>query len=93
VPNDKGVVLGLISTKTGQLESLDVLKRRTAEASEFIDHERLAIGPQCGFASTAAGNALSEADEEKKLHLLVEAARVLWPERATAVTEPSASVE
>jgi 5-methyltetrahydropteroyltriglutamate--homocysteine methyltransferase len=84
VPNSKGVVLGLVSTKTAQLESLDVLLRRTEEASEFIDRERLAIGPQCGFASTAAGNALSEADEEKKLRLLVEAARVLWPERATA---------
>jgi methionine synthase II (cobalamin-independent) len=84
VPKGKGVVLGLVSTKTGQLESLDLLKRRTEEATGFIDRERLAIGPQCGFASTAAGNALSEADEEKKLRLLVEAARALWPEPARA---------
>jgi hypothetical protein len=69
VPNDKGVVLGLVSTKTGRLEELDVLRRRTEEASEFIARERLAIGPQCGFASTAAGNAITEADEEKKLRL------------------------
>jgi len=85
VPNDKGVVLGLVSAKTGQLEELDMLRRRTEEAAQFIDHERLAIGPQCGFASTAAGNALSEAEEEKKLRLIVEAARVLWPEPVGAV--------
>jgi 5-methyltetrahydropteroyltriglutamate--homocysteine methyltransferase len=82
VPKGKGVVLGLVSTKTGQLEELDMLKRRTEAATQFIDRERLAISPQCGFASTAAGNALSEADEEKKLRLIVEAARVLWPEAA-----------
>src|SRR5689334_10547836 len=62
VPADKGVVLGLISSKTPLLEDLDELKRRTDAAAKFIDLGRLGIGPQCGFASTAAGNALSEAD-------------------------------
>jgi 5-methyltetrahydropteroyltriglutamate--homocysteine methyltransferase len=78
VPRPKGVVLGLVSTKTPALETLDDLKRRTSDAARFIDIDRLGIGPQCGFASTAAGNPLSEADERAKLELLVEAARSLW---------------
>jgi 5-methyltetrahydropteroyltriglutamate--homocysteine methyltransferase len=84
VPKCKGVVLGLVSSKSPQLESLEMLRQRAEEATQFIDRERLAIGPQCGFASTVAGNPLSEGDEEKKLRLLVEAARVLWAERAPA---------
>jgi 5-methyltetrahydropteroyltriglutamate--homocysteine methyltransferase len=79
VPRHKGVVLGLISTKTPVLEDLDVLKRRTEEATRHIDLDRLAISPQCGFASTAGGNPLSEADERAKLALVVEAARAIWP--------------
>ncbi|HEY1246761.1 MAG TPA: 5-methyltetrahydropteroyltriglutamate--homocysteine S-methyltransferase [Hyphomicrobiaceae bacterium] len=78
VPKDKGVVLGLVSTKTAALESLDDLRRRTGEAARFIDLDRAGIGPQCGFASTAAGNPLSEADERAKLRLLVEAAAAIW---------------
>lgn len=78
VPRTKGVVLGLVSTKTPVLETLDGLRRRTGEAAKFIDLDRLGIGPQCGFASTAAGNPLTEADERAKLGLLVEAARALW---------------
>jgi 5-methyltetrahydropteroyltriglutamate--homocysteine methyltransferase len=78
VPRTKGVVLGLISSKTPVLESIDLLKRRAEEASRVIDLDRLAIGPQCGFASTAAGNPLSEADERAKLRLVVEAARSIW---------------
>ena len=54
VPKNKGVVLGLVSSKTPALESLDTLKRRTDEATRYIDLDRLAIGPQCGFASTVA---------------------------------------
>src|SRR5258707_7257981 len=69
VPRNKGVVLGLISSKTPALESIDLLKRRAEEASRVIDRDRLAIGPQCGFASPAAGNPLSEADERAKLRL------------------------
>ena len=78
VPGDKGVVLGLVSTKTPVLESIDDLERRTGEAAKFIDLERLGLGPQCGFASTAAGNPLTEADERAKLGLIVEAARRIW---------------
>ena len=78
VPKSKGVVLGLVSTKTPALETLDELKRRIGEAAGFIDMQRLGIGPQCGFASTAAGNPLTEADERAKLRLLVDTARVCW---------------
>jgi 5-methyltetrahydropteroyltriglutamate--homocysteine methyltransferase len=78
VPADKGVVLGLISTKTPRLERLDDLRRRTDEAAEYIDLDRLGIGPQCGFASTAAGNPLTEDDERAKLSLVVNAARAIW---------------
>ena len=78
VPKNKGVVLGLVSTKTPVLEKIDDLRRRTDEAAKFIDLDRLGIGPQCGFASTAAGNPLSEADERAKLGLVVSAARAIW---------------
>ncbi len=75
---DKGVVLGLVSSKVPALESLDALKRRTEDAARFIDPERLAVSPQCGFASTVAGNPLTEAEQRAKLALVVEAAQVLW---------------
>jgi 5-methyltetrahydropteroyltriglutamate--homocysteine methyltransferase len=78
VPKSKGVVLGLVSTKTTRLETLDELKRRTTEAANFIDFDRIGIGPQCGFASTAAGNPLTLEDERAKLQLLVTAARAIW---------------
>jgi len=78
VPKTKGAVLGLVSTKTPALESIENLQRRTAEAAKFIDLDRLGLGPQCGFASTAAGNPLSEADERAKLGLVVEAAGRIW---------------
>ncbi|MGO8924034.1 MAG: 5-methyltetrahydropteroyltriglutamate--homocysteine S-methyltransferase [Xanthobacteraceae bacterium] len=78
VPKTKGVVLGLISTKTPTLESLDALKRRTEDAARYIDLDRLAIGPQCGFASTVAGNPLTETDERAKLALAVQAASSIW---------------
>jgi 5-methyltetrahydropteroyltriglutamate--homocysteine methyltransferase len=75
---DKGVVLGLISSKTPTLESMEELKRRTVEASRYIDLDRLAISPQCGFASTVAGNPVTEADERAKLKLVVDAASAIW---------------
>jgi 5-methyltetrahydropteroyltriglutamate--homocysteine methyltransferase len=78
VPAGKGVVLGLISSKIPQPERLDDLRRRTDEAARHIPLDRLAISPQCGFASTAAGNPLSEADQREKLTLLVEAAHLIW---------------
>jgi 5-methyltetrahydropteroyltriglutamate--homocysteine methyltransferase len=78
VPPGKGVVLGLVSTKTPVLESLDSLGRRIAEAARFIDLDRLGIGPQCGFASTAGGNPLTLDEERAKLRLLVQAASAFW---------------
>jgi 5-methyltetrahydropteroyltriglutamate--homocysteine methyltransferase len=78
VPKDKGVVLGLVSSKTPVLEKLDVLKRRAEEASKYIDAARLAISPQCGFASTIGGNPVTEDDERAKLKLCVDAAREIW---------------
>ena len=78
VPQDKGVVLGLVSSKTPQLEPLDLLRKRTDEAARYIDLSQLAISPQCGFASTMGGNPVTEADERAKLRLCVEAARAIW---------------
>ncbi|MGB7542530.1 MAG: 5-methyltetrahydropteroyltriglutamate--homocysteine S-methyltransferase [Burkholderiales bacterium] len=78
MPKGKGVVLGLVSSKTPRLESLDVLRRRADEAAKYVDPSRLAISPQCGFASTVGGNPLTEADEIAKLRLCVEAARKIW---------------
>ena len=78
VPKTKGVVLGLVSTKTSSLESLVDLKRRADDAARYIDLDRLAISPQCGFASTVAGNPITEADERAKLARVVEAARTIW---------------
>jgi 5-methyltetrahydropteroyltriglutamate--homocysteine methyltransferase len=75
---NKGVVLGLISSKTSELESIDELKRRTDDAARYIDLERLAISPQCGFASTVAGNPVTEAVEQAKLKLAVDAAKAIW---------------
>ena len=75
---DKGVVLGLISSKTPTLESVADLKRRIEEAARYIDLDRLAISPQCGFASTVAGNPVTEADERVKLKLVVDAAAAIW---------------
>ena len=75
---DKGVVLGLISSKTPALESLETLTSRVKEAARYIDLDRLAVSPQCGFASTVAGNPLSEADQWAKLKIAVDAANVIW---------------
>ena len=78
VPKDKGVVLGLVSSKTPVLEKMDALKRRVEEAAHYLDEERLAISPQCGFASTIGGNPVSEADQSAKLRLCVDAAKAIW---------------
>jgi 5-methyltetrahydropteroyltriglutamate--homocysteine methyltransferase len=78
VPKGKGVVLGLVSSKTAQLESMDILKRRADEASAYVNPKHLAISPQCGFASTMGGNPLTEADERAKLKLCVDTARAIW---------------
>src|SRR5882672_9015789 len=78
VPKGKGVVLGLVSSKTPTLEKMDELKQRTEEASQHMDLSHLAISPQCGFASTIGGNPVTEADEKAKLRLCVDAARQIW---------------
>ena len=78
LPSSKVVVLGLISTKTPQLESQSDLQRRVNEASAYVPLERLAISPQCGFASTVGGNPLSIDDERRKLELLVRTAANIW---------------
>ncbi|MBI2039984.1 cobalamin-independent methionine synthase II family protein [Candidatus Microgenomates bacterium] len=78
VPEDKIVVLGLISTKTPVLENPKDIIRRIEEAARFVPKERLAISTQCGFASVARGNNLSFKDQEKKLRLVSKVARKVW---------------
>jgi 5-methyltetrahydropteroyltriglutamate--homocysteine methyltransferase len=78
VPKGKGVVLGLVSSKVATLESIAALERRVEEAALHVDGNRLAISPQCGFASTIGGNPVTEADEIAKLKRCVEAARSIW---------------
>jgi len=78
VPVDKKVVLGLVSSKTPVLEDAEMLKRRVEEAAQFIPMENLCLSPQCGFASTVAGNPLSKDDQKRKLELVVETAETLW---------------
>jgi 5-methyltetrahydropteroyltriglutamate--homocysteine methyltransferase len=78
VPADKAVVLGLVSSKVPALESPEQLKRRVDEASRYLPLERLALSPQCGFASAMEGNLLTEDDQWRKLQLVVETARTIW---------------
>jgi 5-methyltetrahydropteroyltriglutamate--homocysteine methyltransferase len=68
----------MISSKSPALEPLEVLKRRAEGAAKHIDADRLAISPQCGFASTVAGNPVTEADMRAKLERCVEAAEAIW---------------
>jgi 5-methyltetrahydropteroyltriglutamate--homocysteine methyltransferase len=78
VPPGKMVVLGLVTTKRGELESKDTLKRRIDEASRYIPLEQLCLSPQCGFSSTVEGNVLSYDEEVAKLALIVETAAEVW---------------
>jgi 5-methyltetrahydropteroyltriglutamate--homocysteine methyltransferase len=78
VPKSSTVVLGLVSTKYPELESPDELKRRVEEASKFVDLDRLAISPQCGFASTIEGNLISWDDQRRKLELVTSVANDIW---------------
>src|SRR5207237_9230034 len=71
VPRGKQVVLGLVTSKTPQLESKDQLKRRIDEAAKFAPLEQFCLSPQCGFSSTVHGNALMPADEENKMRLIL----------------------
>jgi 5-methyltetrahydropteroyltriglutamate--homocysteine methyltransferase len=78
VPKGKTVVLGLVTTKSGQLESRDMLLRRIEEAAKFVDIEQLALSPQCGFASTEEGNTLAEDEQWAKLRMIVDLAEEVW---------------
>jgi 5-methyltetrahydropteroyltriglutamate--homocysteine methyltransferase len=78
VPKGKMVVLGLVTTKRGELESKDQLKRRIDEASQFVPLEQLCLSPQCGFSSTVEGNSITFDEEVAKLRLVVETAREVW---------------
>src|SRR5436305_6072165 len=78
VPEDRSVVLGLVTTKKPRLESADELRHSIPEASRIVQLERLALSPQCGFASTMEGNRISFEDERRKLELVASVAREVW---------------
>ena len=85
VPKGKTVVLGLVTTKTGQLETKDAIKRRIDAAAAHIDLGQLALSPQCGFASTEEGNLLADAEQWAKLGLIVDVAREVWGDNGSSV--------
>jgi 5-methyltetrahydropteroyltriglutamate--homocysteine methyltransferase len=78
VPKGKQVVLGLVTTKTGQLESKDEIKRRVEQASKFMPLEQICLSPQCGFASSEEGNIIAEDEQWAKLRMVVELAVEIW---------------
>jgi 5-methyltetrahydropteroyltriglutamate--homocysteine methyltransferase len=78
VPKGKQVVLGLVTSKSGTLESRDELRRRIDEAAKFVDIDQLCLSPQCGFASTEDGNVLAEEEQWAKLRMIVELADEIW---------------
>jgi 5-methyltetrahydropteroyltriglutamate--homocysteine methyltransferase len=78
VPKGKRVVLGLVTTKRGELESKDYLKRRIEDAAAFVDADQLCLSPQCGFSSTKEGNDITPQQQWAKLRLIVETAQEVW---------------
>lgn len=78
LPEGKTVVLGLVTTKSGEMESTDALRRRIDEAAKWCDIDQLCLSPQCGFSSTEEGNLVSEVDQWRKLALVVEVAERVW---------------
>jgi 5-methyltetrahydropteroyltriglutamate--homocysteine methyltransferase len=78
VPGDRMVVLGLVTTKSGRRETPDGLERRIREAAAHVDLERLAISPQCGFATSVVGNAITSDDQRAKLEVLAQTAQRVW---------------
>jgi len=78
VPDDKVVVLGLVSTKTSRLETREELTGRIREAARYVPLERLALSPQCGFSSSVFGNRISPEDQKQKLRLVAATARSVW---------------
>ena len=82
VPEDKMVVLGLVTTKSSRIETREELSERIGQASRYVPMERLALSPQCGFATSTIGNRISAQDQQRKLRLVVETARSTWGESA-----------
>ncbi len=80
VPKDRMVVLGLITSKTPELENKDDIKRRIDEAAQYMDISQMCLSPQCGFSSTHHGNKLTRDEQRKKLELVVEIAIDVWGE-------------
>jgi 5-methyltetrahydropteroyltriglutamate--homocysteine methyltransferase len=78
LPKGRVAVLGLVTTKSGQLESRDEIKRRIEEAATYADLDELCLSPQCGFASTEEGNTLAEDEQWAKLRMIVEVANEVW---------------
>jgi len=78
LPKGKIVVLGLITTKFGAMESKDAIKRRIDEAARYAPIEQLALSPQCGFSSTVHGNDIAVEDQRSKLRLVIETANEVW---------------
>ena len=78
VPKGKTGVLGLITSKSGRLESKDDIKRRIDQATKFVSLEQLCLSPQCGFASTEEGNLLAEEEQWAKLRMVVELSEEVW---------------
>ena len=78
VPEDKVVVLGLVTTKISRRETSEELMARINQASRFVSLERLALSPQCGFSSSIVGNRITVEDEKHKLRLIVETATAMW---------------
>ena len=78
VPKHKTIVLGLVTSKSGPLESRDEIKRRIAQAAKYLPLDQLCLSPQCGFASTEEGNVLSEDEQWEKLRMIVETAAEVW---------------
>ncbi|HZL39407.1 MAG TPA: 5-methyltetrahydropteroyltriglutamate--homocysteine S-methyltransferase [Pseudolabrys sp.] len=81
VPKGKTVVLGLVTSKSGRLESKDAIKRRIDQATKFVPLDQLCLSPQCGFASTEEGNILAEDEQWAKLKMIVEIAQEVWGSR------------
>jgi len=81
LPRNKKVVLGLVTTKVGALESKDALKRKIEEAARHVPLENLCLSPQCGFASTHHGNALTEDEQWRKLERVIEVSQLVWGEK------------
>jgi 5-methyltetrahydropteroyltriglutamate--homocysteine methyltransferase len=78
VPRGKTVVLGLVTTKLGELESKDDIKRRIDEAARYMPVDQMALSPQCGFSSTVHGNDIAVEQQAEKMRLVIEVAEEIW---------------